>query len=321
MVETTRAISGAFPSLHWRVTAPGLLLGKYSVGLVGQTALLATSTNEHVLEVDGSEGWHLSLPTYGSIVTRAEGREVISTAGREALLVPNVKRRLASKTRSMVVANIDKERLVLVGAGMTGKDPRSLPLDEGIHRLDLEHRQGMFASFLNICRTLDGTRGDTSLAGLLGIEDMIYRWLALALGWLDEDTSPAPKQAPGRLDGLCDMIRQSFERSLTMTEMERISGLSSRALQYAFRDRFGCSPMEWQRRERMALAQQHLIAIGPKGSITDLAHAMGISSSAAFATLYKRHFGETPSQTRARVFGPEGCANLKLNFASRLRTH
>jgi len=87
---------------------------------------------------------------------------------------------------------------------------------------------------------------------------------------------------------------------LTLTEIEIATGLSSRALQYAFKARFGISPMEWQRRERMVMARTRLMQAAPTETITEVAHSMGFSSSSAFATLYKRYLGELPSETRWR---------------------
>ena len=89
---------------------------------------------------------------------------------------------------------------------------------------------------------------------------------------------------------------RSGRSALLLPNMRRvtISGLSARAPHYPFRARFNCSPMEWQRRERMLEVQNRLMSLAPGQTITTLAHAMGVLSSAAFATLYLRYIGETP---------------------------
>jgi AraC-like DNA-binding protein len=280
-----------------------MLMGRTASRRVGRTAFLASAATSHELVVDGSDGWHLSILTFGAANMRADGRGADLVAGRNALLLPNLKRSVISSDRSVLIATIDKDILLRTASTMmAGGSDRQM--NDCIHDLPIEHRKGVFASFLQLFRMLDATRGDDGIAGALGIEELLYRWLVIALGWLD-DLSCKMRGGSVKLDDLCDMIRSSFERPLTLTEMERATGLSSRSLQYAFRERFGCSPTEWQRRERMLMAQHRLIADGPDGSITDLAYAMAFSSSSAFATLYKRHFGETPSQTKARLFGPE----------------
>jgi AraC-like DNA-binding protein len=123
-------------------------------------------------------------------------------------------------------------------------------------------------------------------------------WTAQALGLLTpENQTGSGDVEQHRLDAVCDLVGSAFERPFTLTEMEAISGLSARALQYGFKARFGCSPMEWQRRERIRLARNRLMFAAPGETITQIAYAMGFASSAAFAAQYRRYFGETPSQT------------------------
>jgi len=88
-------------------------------------------------------------------------------------------------------------------------------------------------------------------------------------------------------------------RPLTLTEMENASALSARSLQYSFMRRFGCSPMQWQQRERMIRVRERLFLLPPDATITELAYEMGFSTLSALTTLYKWHFGETPIQTIA----------------------
>lgn len=158
----------------------------------------------------------------------------------------------------------------------------------------------IFPAFQHLCGLIETVSGNPNYARILGIEDAIHRWVVHALGVLPRDAEASPPDFGNRhrLDIICDLVRSTHERPLTLTEMESLSGLSARALQYAFNARFGCSPMEWQRRERMHLARRRLMFPVPGETITDIAYAMGFSSSAAFAAQYRRYFGETPSGTR-----------------------
>lgn len=170
-------------------------------------------------------------------------------------------------------------------------------VDDRPRQFRLDRLEGMFQTFLLLCRMVDTTHGKEGLALTLGLNDMFYRWMA---GIMLAQKGPVPearRTTASSLDLVCGLVRHSVERPLTLTEMELASGLSARALQYAFKARFNCSPMEWQRRERMLDARQRLLSMGDSETITQVAHAMGFSSSAAFATRYKQQFGETPSQT------------------------
>jgi transcriptional regulator GlxA family with amidase domain len=77
--------------------------------------------------------------------------------------------------------------------------------------------------------------------------------------------------------------------------------MSKRSLHYAFQDRFGVTPMQWVRQERLTLARSQL-AIATRGtSITALALSCGFTKPARFASYYSLQFGELPSVTLARA--------------------
>lgn len=302
--RATENFAHIVPSAQLRGTTPHVF-SRMALRTIEKTSLMAYSATAGSVEVQDTQGWHLVVNIFGSAVMRGGGQEVEFGASSGGLLLPNIARKTDSVGMgSTVIATIDREQLLETGTRMSGREQGQLRLDEHIHQLPLASAE-LRAAFHQICRMVDISGPDGQIAVALGTQDTLYRWLALSLGWM-EDADEAARRGPppGKLDNLCDMIRQSFSVPLTMSQMEEFSGLSSRSLQYAFRERFGCSPMEWQRRERMMLAREQLIANGPETSITQLAHAMNFSSSAAFATLYKRHFNETPSQTIERAHGP-----------------
>ena len=214
--------------------------------------------------------------------------------------MPNMQRQTDSVTRSAVVASINIARLCDTADAITGDDLGFSRLEERLHSIDMRRQREIFPAFQQLCGLIDVTSSTPPFAHVLGIEDAFYRWTvyALALQPLDSNTVSYDVREVNRIDVVCDLVRSAHERPLTLTEMERVSGLSARALQYAFKARFGCSPMEWQRRERMQLAHRRLL-FGVSGeTITQIAYAMGYSSSAAFSAQYRKYFGETPSQAQ-----------------------
>jgi AraC-like DNA-binding protein len=70
---------------------------------------------------------------------------------------------------------------------------------------------------------------------------------------------------------------------------------SRRTLQYALRDAYGCSPMQWVRRRRLHRAMQRLKNPAPGDTVTSIGQALGFPSAAAFSGDFRRHFGCTPS--------------------------
>jgi AraC-like DNA-binding protein len=65
-----------------------------------------------------------------------------------------------------------------------------------------------------------------------------------------------------------------------------------------FKAVFGETPHQWRNRMRLECARDLLIS--GKYSVTDVCMEVGFSSLGSFSTLFKRHFGESPSACRLR---------------------
>lgn len=278
-------------------------LTKSATRTIGGIALVASAVLPSQMQVEESGGWHMVIPVSGRAELQIEGQRSILEGGTNAILLPNIRRTTTNETRSAVIICLSIARLEQTLTVIDGPDGRADWITDRPREMDLRRKRELFPSFQNLCRLIDATSGDPQFADQLGIEDMLYRWMALVLGTSaeDKDSQRSPGAQKHRTDLVCDLILSTSERTITLSEMERASGLSARALQYAFRDRFGCSPMEWQRRQRIALARDRLISAAPGDTITSIAHALGFCSSAAFAARYKQHFGISPSEAiRAR---------------------
>lgn len=265
---------------------------------IGHLGLAASASTPVHMAFGETQGWRLIIPFYGLAETKAEGRTVVLEGGRHGALAPNMQRTTEATTHSVVAAVIDFGRLCATADTLAGGDAEMYRMEERIHAIDLRRERELFPAFQQLCNMVEVTSGNAHLAQVLGIEDAFYRWTVHALALLPQESGPPLESNQcNQLDVVCDLVRSAHERAFTLTEMEGLSGLSARALQYAFKARFGCSPMEWQRRERIQLARYRLVYAPPGQTITELAYAMGFASSAAFAAQYKRYFGETPSET------------------------
>lgn len=98
------------------------------------------------------------------------------------------------------------------------------------------------------------------------------------------------------VDILCRHIAINCPPQLTSDQMAALTGLTSRALSYAFRLRFGCTHMEWQRNHFLDVAHQYLTKEDDSASIKSVVRRFGFASSAAFSKFYKRRFGHKPRE-------------------------
>ena len=274
-------------------------LAKTAMRKIGGTNVVAGATLSCEMQVDDASGFHLSVPYSGYGEIKIDNNVWGLAGGVDALLIPNMRRSTYSSSRSSVILSVSPKRIRETLASIHGsEDPFEWNADRPL-RINMQRKREIFPAFQHLCRLIDVTSSDPQFADRLGIEDMLYRWMAFALeaSVQNDDQPHYIGTQRHRIDDACDLILSSSERTITLSELEQTSQLSARALQYAFKQRFGCSPMEWQRRQRIALAHDRLIAAAPEETITSIAHSLGYSSSAAFAKRYKQHFGLTPSQT------------------------
>lgn len=101
-------------------------------------------------------------------------------------------------------------------------------------------------------------------------------------------------------------VRNHLSDSLTLVDLCRISGLKVRALQYAFQEKYGISPMGYLKLKRLDKARRLLSRRdAPHLNVTAAALECGFWHLAQFAQDYRRMFGECPSQTlRAGIGSP-----------------
>lgn len=103
------------------------------------------------------------------------------------------------------------------------------------------------------------------------------------------------------LEELCAYIQRNLtDCTLCMFDLKMASGRTVRAIQYAFRKQLGCTPMQWVRKERLALARKRLKLASGRLTVTEIALACGFNNAANFARLYAEHYGELPSKTKRR---------------------
>ncbi|MDG2533843.1 AraC family transcriptional regulator [Sphingomonas sp. HITSZ_GF] len=104
---------------------------------------------------------------------------------------------------------------------------------------------------------------------------------------------PAPRDP--RLLRLCQEALGQLERDWTIDQAARVAGMGRRTFTRSFRREIGISFNTWRARARLNAAVSRLSA---GASITEVAFESGYNSPSAFATMFKRTLGMSPSQLR-----------------------
>jgi len=270
--------------------------------------LTAQASTPTAMRIGASDDLHFLMPFFGGSETRFGDRNYHWRANDAAILIaPEGAALSLSEKKSILAAKIDASRCQAIIANAPRKR-RQLNSAEicRTRLLSLKYERLNFTILLKqLTNLIDQILPDEKAAQILGLDDIFYRYIALIMApelFIPED-SGANRQLVSTgpaLDRICDAVRDRARNPLTLTEMERLSGLSARMLQYAFRKRFGCSPMSWQRRERLYLANSLLTSGDHTIDITSICYRTGFSTPSKFSEHYRRQFGETPGETLRR---------------------
>jgi AraC-like DNA-binding protein len=168
-----------------------------------------------------------------------------------------------------------------------------------------------------------------SLLDRMHLEDQIYRLVAAMLIPELRQESPHNRlrqrhdHCRENFDELIDYILANLGEPLNLTDLENYSHYSRRTLQYAFRERFGCTPCQWIRKQRLEMAHHRLKNPQPRDSISEIARACGYRSMSRFSLDFQQHYHIKPSHllyndsssTRARFGRLAGEAERKPQLA------
>lgn len=102
-----------------------------------------------------------------------------------------------------------------------------------------------------------------------------------------------PQPADARIQAICAALQDNPGDNSTLADWRARLGLDEKTIQRLFRKGTGMTFGQWRQQARLLLALER-IAVGEK--IIDVAGALGYDSPSAFATMFKKQFGATPSQ-------------------------
>ncbi|MCF8170588.1 MAG: AraC family transcriptional regulator [Methylotenera sp.] len=254
----------------------------------------------------------LVIPFSGHLNAVIGRQSYVAQAGRTALFSSGQPRvGVMSNHFSQLLIEIDDAHLVLVAQSLLGHGslctPPLLDLDQDRELPLLVNGISFDAVFRHLCRTVDSLSSQPKALSMLGLDDVFYRSFVnlLAPKLCGEAANKLDNRAKDThaLDLVCEYIQSRIEHTITLTQLQQVSGLSERGLQYAFQRRFKCSPMAWVRHERLTVARALLCSPAPNITVTRVALEVGFCNMSLFARQYHQRFGELPSATRLRAVG------------------
>jgi AraC-like DNA-binding protein len=96
-----------------------------------------------------------------------------------------------------------------------------------------------------------------------------------------------------RLLRICELLQQQLDDRSTMADWARRLAVDVKTIQRLFVKETGMTFGQWRQQARLLRALE-LLATGEK--VIGVALALGYDSPSAFATMFRKQFGQTPSQ-------------------------
>ncbi len=248
------------------------------------------------------DGYHVTIPSAGSVRTRHAGNDVVAGAGVGSIFGPGrpVHAHYDGGATELNVkisrAALESELADLLGRPVTG--PIGLPaaIDVG---------QGAAASWRRLVHLLSTERADpASLIWRPLITEHLRRsvlnglLLSVRHRYSDELSATPLNGPPRAIRRAVDAIQDDPERPFSVADLASIAGLSVRSLQEGFRRHVGCAPMAYLQSVRMVRAHETLLREDPtRVTVAAVAHRSGFTHLGRFATAYRARFGVRPSET------------------------
>ena len=274
--------------------------------------LTLTSTVHTALDIELGEHPFatLALPYAGQTSIRIDRQEWHLRPGSSAVYMPGESYSGRSCSHAGMMLTMPQHGLARTAQAIAGRDGAARSSTVNLQRArvlgdDTPVRAELLQGLRRLISVYNGAALlPTSAIRSLALEDALKRLVVLLLcpELLEEsgdDRLMAGLGGNGRqqiFDELVEWILADLTRPLTLTELERRSGYSRRALQYMFHSRFGLGPMQWLREQRLQAVWKRLKDGVPGHTVGAIAHQYGFVSSSSFARRFQSTFGETPSE-------------------------
>lgn len=276
-----------------------LRLGVISLTELQLICVQTTPLHAHLLD---NGRVNVGLSYGGDLVYEADGHCTTARPG-DLLLCPNNGGVLSTDLCSGIAFQFDPKRLLRTMAVMLGHENGALDLSQAqalpTSRCSASGKPG--GLLRELVAFIDRLRQENELLPeAMGLEDQCFRSLALELlhanGRLDD--LRRRRRHPGReafLDDLVDYIMANLDRPITLTDLEEQSHYSGRQLQYMFRRKFECTPLQFVRKQRLNMAMARLEQCQRHDTVSKIARELGYRSTSTFSADFFRQFGTYPS--------------------------
>lgn len=272
---------------------------------IGTLNLLASASTACIYDIGANDSnIQITIPFYGEAETHIGGEKCRIKAHETGSILGHYRRAVGfhGAINSLIISpcggKLNAVAKTMRAAGESSQT--DLCLDR-TRELNLRRKgYSISAYFMALSRLVNDLIEHPQVLDKISFDDLIYRQLVMLLvpeTPAESDRNKAADTIDHAFDMICDQSLARLDKPLTRTEMEKLSGLDAKSFAKQFRLRFGCSAMEWQRRERLEIARKRLLNGDKVISIAQLSTDTGFMNAKSFSAHYRRQFHERPDET------------------------
>lgn len=255
----------------------------------------------HEVVLEDPENVTVLIPTQGHIAIESARKDYGLSVGSLALVEAEKRRtRVVAPKSGVFVATIlliprSRLRGGSEGAAVSGRRSLASRIDTP---LGIQLRQllpDLASDLFNQSDRLLSPRALDELVGL--IDDLMaeaggqHRFTNRPLGGISEFR---------RVSQACDIIQGRYDEALSLTRLAAELQITPRCLQLSFESVLGMAPRDYLQKVRLERVRAQLLSQGDAGSVTRAAMDCGFLHLGRFSQMYRRAFGELPSETQGR---------------------
>lgn len=251
----------------------------------------------------------VALPSIGWGQYQVDGDRFDNATGESIAFLPAVGWRLINDSTGGTALQFGEDALLqrilaISGTAMNAQGLASFLAVPFVVKTDGPRVNANYRQLLAALALVDNAfrHGQSQPNPMLRLDDLILRCLALLLhpqlAALDAASSARIQRhdLQRTVVELMEWLRANLHRPVSLTEIEQRTHYSRRAIQQGFKDEVGCGPMQWLRRQRLALAFHQLQHPGPDTTVTQVSQACGYLNLASFSRDFHQRFGVPPRQ-------------------------
>jgi AraC-like DNA-binding protein len=259
----------------------------------------------HVPSARARDDYFIHLPLRGAAEVTNDADCVVCNSDRGVVSSPNGHVMRAQRGSARLTVSLTRSAVMAHLAALLGHMPRQ-PL-EFAPLVELRAASGMrFARHVRMAiADLDDPAPVHNPIMTNTYEQLIMTGLLLSQpnNYVDALHRLEVRVSPRDVQRAVDYIQGHLDSPLTLADIARASGIPGRTLLKHFKDHWGTSPMRYMRNARLSRVREALLRSDRSETVTDVAMSWGFRHLGRFSVDYRKHFGESPSETHARRTG------------------